>query len=244
MQLSQLSCPLSQDRQCRKRTKSFGKGILDEEPPAPLKKPLQLYCSDFYLRFFHNASTQESAAYSPSKAWKEGDTSKFLLLAGLGGSLIIVWGLFLFSCLKKAFSDLFPCESFIVHFIIQYGCHQTEQAAGQGKSWLAKVDCFYFCNNSPSRHSPILVGSTHIVMVGAYKDRNTRIAATFGTVCRAACSGTMKVILGLRRLKKKDHEFEAILGYIESVFSFSLQLHRETPMSKSKPKQSQSQQHK
>lgn len=162
MHLSQLSCPLSQDRQCRKRTKSFGKGILDEEPPAPLTKPLQLYCSDFCLRFFHNASTQESAAYSPSKAWKEGDTSKFLLLAGLGGSLIIVWGLFLFSCLKKAFSDLFLCESFIVHFIIQYGCHQTEQAAGQGKSWLAKVDCFYFCNNSPSRHSPILVGSTHI----------------------------------------------------------------------------------
>lgn len=162
MQLSQLSCPLSQDRQCRERAKSFGKGTLDEEPPAPLTKPLQLYCSDFYLRFFHNASTQESAAYSPSKAWKEGDTSKFLLLAGLGGSLIIVWGLFLFSCLKKAFSDLFPCESFIVHFIIQYGCHQSEQAAGQGKSWLAKVDCFYFCNNSPSRHSPILVGSTHI----------------------------------------------------------------------------------
>lgn len=81
-------------------------------------------------------------------------------------------------------------------------------------------------------------------MVGAYKDRNTRIAATFGTVCLAVCSGTMKVILGLRRLRNKDHEFEGILGYIESVFSFSLQLHRETPMSKIKPKQSQSQQHK
>lgn len=75
--------------------------------------------------------------------------------------------------------------------------------------------------------------------MGAYKDRNTRIVATLGTVCLAACSGTMKVILGLRRLRKKDHEFEAILGYIESVFSFSLQLHRETLMLKNKPKQSQ-----
>lgn len=146
-----------------------------------LPKPLQLYYSDFDFTFFHSASTQALAAYSPSKAWMEGDTSKLLLLAEFGCSLVIVWGLFLTSYLKEAFFYSFPCESFIVHFIIQYGCHQSEQAARQvtqcrqGKSQLAKAACLYFCNNSPSRHSPIWGGSTHIARVGTYKDRNIRV---------------------------------------------------------------------